>query len=191
MNDVCCYPGTRVLRNKENIRDQDELRQFEREAARNRAETLPPDMPITADGYRGIHRHIFQDVYDWAGKGRTVDISGHGTFFLSVDLIASELENRFAKINAENNLQHLGRVRFAARAAEHTCELNTIHPFREGNGRTLRAFLDILARQAGHRLDPTLIDREAWNSASREANYMQDSTAMRNVIANALVEGGV
>jgi len=81
MDNPYLYPGTNVLRNKENIRDKAELEEFERRAARSRAETLPHDLPITADGYREIHRYLFQDVYDWAGKDRTVDIAGHGTFF--------------------------------------------------------------------------------------------------------------
>jgi cell filamentation protein len=188
MSDPYRYPGTDVLRNKENIRDKDELEEFERRATLDRITTLPDHLPITADGYREIHRYLFQDVYDWAGKGRTVDIAGHGTFFMSVEHIDHELQKLFAKINAENNLRGFAPERFAARAAEYICALNIIHPFREGNGRTTRAFLQLLAEHAGHRVDLTRIDAHAWNKASREANYMQDSRPMGKVIAGALVE---
>jgi cell filamentation protein len=188
MDDPYWYPGTRVLRNKQDIRDKQVLEEFERRAARNRAETLPPDIPVTADGFREIHRSIFQDVYEWAGKDRTIDIAGHGTFFLSVDLIDRHLKDRFAKIKGENNLRFLSIERFAARAAEHICALNVIHPFREGNGRTVRAFLQILATHAGHRIDLALIDPRAWNEAARDADYLRDSAPMRQVIRGALVK---
>jgi hypothetical protein len=62
MDDPYCYAGTRILRNQENIRDEHALEEFERRSARNRAETLPQDIPITADGFRQIHRLIFQDA---------------------------------------------------------------------------------------------------------------------------------
>jgi cell filamentation protein len=62
--DPYVYPGTHTLRNKENIRDPDELARLERLAAANRMETLPDNIPLTAKGYREIHRYIFQDVYD-------------------------------------------------------------------------------------------------------------------------------
>jgi cell filamentation protein len=188
MDEPYCYAGTRVLRNREDIRDADALEEFERRASRSRAETLPKDVPIRAAGYREIHRYLFQDVYEWAGKDRTVDIAGHGTFFLSVELIGPALEERVAKINDENNLRGLAPERFAARAGEHICALNAIHPFLEGNGRTMRAFLEVLAEQAGHHLDLTRIAAQAWNAASREADYMHDSRPMSDVIAGALVE---
>jgi cell filamentation protein len=188
MDDPYWSPGTRVLRNKENIRDEHALNEFERRAARNRAETLPRHVPITADGFREIHRSIFQDVYEWAGKDRTVDIAGHGTFFLSIELINDALKDRFAKINAEDNLRYLSPERFAARVAEHVCSLNAIHPFREGNGRTIRAFLQILALQAGHQIDLARVDPHAWNAASRESDYLHDSRPMVEVIRGGLVE---
>jgi cell filamentation protein len=64
-------------------------------------------------------------------------------------------------INNEDNLRGLTREQFAARAAEHMCELNTIHPFLDGNGRTQRAFLEMLAKQAGHDIDLARIDPDA------------------------------
>jgi cell filamentation protein len=69
MQHPYCYPGTDVLRNKEDIRDNDKLEKFELCATANRLETLPRNLPITVGGYREIHRYILQDVYDWAGGG--------------------------------------------------------------------------------------------------------------------------
>jgi cell filamentation protein len=186
MNDPYVYPGTDVLRNKENIRDARELEAFERTATANRMETLPDNTPITAEGYREIHRYIFQDVYDWAGKARMVDIAKDDDLFCLAPYIDQELAKRFEAIRAENGLRGLSAEEFAARAADHISELNAIHPFREGNGRTQRAFLFVLGRQAGHEVDMTRIDPQAWNDASRESFRTGDPTPMRNVIASAI-----
>jgi cell filamentation protein len=62
MADPYFYPGTDILINKEDIRDREELEAFERVMTASRMETLPPGVPLTADGYRQLHRYIFQDV---------------------------------------------------------------------------------------------------------------------------------
>ena len=73
---------------------------------------------------------------------------------------------------------------FVARAAHHISELNAIHPFREGNGRTQRAFLFVLGRQAGHEIDLSKIDPQVWNDASRESFRTDDSKRMHDVMAH-------
>src|SRR5882724_579085 len=80
MDHPYCYPGTDVLRNKEDIRDADELEQFERGHSARRLESLPSNIPITVAGYRRIHRYMLQDVYDWAGEYRWVDTGRTGPF---------------------------------------------------------------------------------------------------------------
>jgi cell filamentation protein len=145
-----CYPGTNVYRNKEDIRDAKELEDFERAHSADRLLTLRHDLPITVDGFREVHRYVFQDAYDWAGEYRTVNTGRTGPF-CKAEYIAIELERRLAAINAENNLRGLAPDEFAARAAEHMCELNAIHPFLDGNGRALRAFLEMLAPRPGTR----------------------------------------
>jgi cell filamentation protein len=186
MSDPYCYPGTDVLRNIKNIQNAEELAALEGSHTANRLETLPNNFPITPDGYRAIHRYIFQDVYDWAGEYRVVDIARADSLFCLAPYIAPELAKRFEAIRLENNLRGLEAEDFAARAAEHVVELNAIHPFREGNGRTLRAFLFVLARQAGHDIKMERIDAAAWNKASRVSFRTGDSQAMRNIIADAI-----
>jgi cell filamentation protein, protein adenylyltransferase len=186
MSDPYCYPGTNVLRNIENIKDAEELAAFERTATANRMETLPDHFPITPEGYRAIHRYIFQDVYDWAGEYRTVDIARIDNLFCLAPYIMQELAKRFDTIRSENNLRGLSSEDFATRAAEHAAELNAIHPFREGNGRTLRAFLFVLARQAGHNIHMERIQVEKWNEASRVSFRTGDSRTLRGIIADAI-----
>jgi cell filamentation protein len=154
-----CYPGTDVLRNREGIRDRDELEELERQHSADRMMTLPHDLPITVAGYCEIHRYVFQDVYDWAGEYRTVDTGRTGPFCK------------------------------AKYIAEHISELNAIHCFLEGNGRTQRAFLEILARQAGHEVDLACIDPNAWNAAAAKSFHTLDYRPMQYVIAAALVRG--
>jgi cell filamentation protein len=186
MSDPYLYPGTDVLRNKENITDAEELAAFERLATANRMENLTTDLPVTPEGYRAIHRYIFQDVYDWAGEYRVVDIARTDDLFCLVPHIARELAKRFEAIRSEDELRGLSAEDFAARAAEHITELNAIHPFREGNGRSLRAFLSLLAHRAGQEMHMDRIDAASWIDASRVGFRTGDSQAMRDIIAAAI-----
>jgi cell filamentation protein len=187
MDHPYCYPGTDVLRNKDDIRDGGDLERLERMASARRLETLPHDLPITVSGFREIHRYMLQDVYDWAGEYRSVDTGRTGPFCLA-KFISSNMEARFAAINAEDNLRGLALDEFAARAAEHMCELNAIHCFLDGNGRALRAFLQILAAQASHEIDLARIEPKAWNAAAIAGYHAQDYRPMHEVIAGALGE---
>jgi cell filamentation protein len=182
-----CYPGKDVYRNKESIRDRGDLEQFERTASAWRLQTLSYDLPITPEGYREIHRYMLQDVYDWAGQDRRVDTGRTGPF-CKAEYVIPELDKRFAAINAEDNLRGLDAKTFAARAAEHVSELNAIHPFLDGNGRALRAFLEILAGPAAHTIDLARIDPQEWNTASIASFHKQDYEPMRRVIVGALAE---
>jgi cell filamentation protein len=150
-------------------------------------ETLPTGTPLTPDGWRQIPRAIFQDFYDRAGQYRTVNIARGSAMFCLVPHIAGQMEQRFAAIHAENALRNPTREKFARRAAEHICELNAIHPFRQRNRRTPRAFLERLAAAAGHGVDLKLIDPELWNGASVSSFQEATYDAMRQLILGAIV----
>lgn len=184
--DPYAYPGSDVLINKENLRDQRQLDRFERLASRVRSDEGVPEVPLTAAGYRALHRHLFQDVYDWAGKDRTVDIRKDGSFFCRADYIGSALNDRFKQIGADKALRSADPDVFAVQAGDHLAELNAIHPFREGNGRTMRAFLQLLGRQAGHDVDLTRLDPVAWNAASRDSFLTADSRSLAHVIRSTV-----
>jgi cell filamentation protein len=187
MTDPYVYSGTEVLINKEGIRDQEELEAFERVVTAARLEMPPAMVPLTEDGYRKLHRHIFQDVYDWAGEYRTVNIAKGGHMFCLVPYIAEQMRQRFAFVQAEVGLAAPSREHFVSRAAEHINELNAIHPFRDGNGRTLRAFLECLAVDAGYRIAVERIDPGAWIDASVRGFRDGDYEPMRRVIERAVV----
>lgn len=187
-DDPYVYPGTNVLINSENIRDRDELDVFERVITANRMEHLPRNIPLTARGYRQIHRHIFEPIYAWAGKDRTVNIAKDGHMFCLVPYIASQLDQRFAAIRVESKLMGMTREDFVARAAAHVSELNAIHPFREGNGRTVRAWLQHLGETAGHPIALERISPQPWINASIGSFRHGDYAAMREVITSALID---
>lgn len=187
MSDPYVYPGTDVLINKRNIRDADKLERFERLMSTKRMEEAFPPVPMTYEGYKAIHRHMFQDVYHWAGQSRTVSLAKGGTFFGPPDHVDTEMKKLFELIQKENKLKCLRKAEFAKRAAEHIGEINAIHPFREGNGRAQRQFLKVLAQQAGHKLDLQRITPEAWHQASVQGFHGKHD-AMEKVIRSAIVE---
>jgi len=182
-----CYPPDyAVLKNKANIRDGSELANFENFHVRSRSLSLPSDTQISYSGYKAIHQHIFQDVYHWAGKPRSVNISKGGDLFASWRFIDNQMEKRFGSIKKENNLKNLDPLNFAEKAAEHINEINAIHPFREGNGRVQRLFLKNLAYQAGHKIDLSLINKSEWIRASIEGFRELNHKAMAKCITSAL-----
>lgn len=187
MSDPYVYPGTDVLNNKRNIREADKLERFERIMSMKRMQEPLPDIPMTYEGYKAIHKHIFQDVYHWAGESRTVSMAKGGTFFGPPDHVDTEMKKRFEMIKKENKLKGLRRAEFAKRAAEHIGEINAIHPFREGNGRAQRQFLKILARQAGHKLDLQRIAPETWHQASVQG-FQGKHDDMEKLIRSAIIE---
>jgi cell filamentation protein len=181
--DPYVYPGTDVLINKLDIRDADALRSFEIDIVAQRISEGSPRVALISDGFRELHHHLFQDVYDWAGQIRTVDIARPDAYFCRAIYISRQLDERFARIAAE--AWPAAAEVFTDRAAEHIAELNAIHPFREGNGRTLRAFLEIYGEAAGHPVDIRLIEPAAWNAASRETFQTAELNAMKDVISRS------
>lgn len=185
--EYCYPPDFTVLKNKAGLRDAEQLEQFERLKTINRLRHCPLDIPTTYEGYKEIHRRIFQDVYEWAGQPRSVDIR-KADYFCRASYIDQEMQRQFRVLQRENNLKDLQAPEFAVRAAEHLGEINAIHPFREGNGRTQRVFLRNLAHQAGHAIDLTRIERDAWLHASISSFRDQDHKPTENVVRNAMVE---
>jgi cell filamentation protein len=114
MTDPYVYPGTEVLINKEDIRDHGELEAFERIVTAARMETQPTQIPATEDGYRRLHRYIFQNVYDWAGEYRTVNIAKGSHMFCLVPYIGDQMRQRFAAIQAKNGPSLSVREEFVA-----------------------------------------------------------------------------
>ncbi|MGJ4945418.1 Fic/DOC family protein [Bradyrhizobium sp. HKCCYLS1011] len=169
VEDPYCYPGTTVLKNKLDLRKQSELDAFEAEITAQRAEEPLPSGRLGYAHYKAIHKHLFQDVYAWAGKIRNVRISKGGSMFCYPEGIDREMSKLFGSLAAQKHLRGTASKDFAAKAAHFLAELNAIHPFREGNGRTQLSFLMLLAEVAGHPLDIERLDPEAVMDAMIES----------------------
>lgn len=186
MADPYVYPDTQVLQNRLDIRDAETLKQVERVSTAQRMMELLPKVALTYDGYKALHHHLFEEIYAWAGVPRSVNLIKGETLFAPPGRVDPSMEQRFSLIRQEKALRGLSPTRFAERAAEHISEINAIHPFREGNGRTQRAFLKVLAQQAGHVLDLSRIEPAPWNQASI-LGIALEYRPMAAVIASALV----
>jgi cell filamentation protein len=151
--DPYCYPGTTVLINRASLRDPAELEEFEAEMTSLRFREPFPGGRLSYRHYLAVHRHLFQDVYSWAGKIRTVRIFKQDSAFCYPEHIDREMRRLFAGLAKQSNLRRLEARPFAGKAAHLLAELNAVHPFREGNGRTQLSFLVLLAANAGHRIN--------------------------------------
>jgi len=151
--DPYLYPFTQVLKNLAGIEDSNRLQQFEAVSTAYRISELslsPISGKFDATHLQRIHRHIFQDVYSWAGEFRTVNMRKEGEFwFCRREFIEQSLIDLSGKLSGENQLKATTPEQFGSRAGYYMSELNAIHPFREGNGRTQREFIRVLGLRAG------------------------------------------
>jgi len=181
-----CYPPDyRVLKNKLNIRDKEELDFFEREFVAERISQGIPNGDFDLNHLKAIHRHLFQDIYDWAGEIRTVEISKNGHQFQFCRFIETGMADVHRRIKAHHYLKNLSSRDFAGLAGEIIGDINYVHPFREGNGRTQLLFLEQLAENAGHPVDLRNLDREEWLDASKQA-HLGEYHAMSDCIYRLL-----
>jgi cell filamentation protein len=147
--DPYCYSGTTVLKNRLGLRTQAALDAFEADATAQRFSEPLPTGRFGVRHYCAIHRHIFGDVYRWAGCFRSVRIAKGASMFCYPEHIAAEMARIFDGLRNDGCLRDLPVDLFAARSARFLSELNAVHPFRDGNGRAQLAFFVLLADRAG------------------------------------------
>ena len=158
-SDPLCYPGTTVLRNLLDIRDAELLEEAELALFLTRSEEPFPNGDFDVEHYLSLHRHLFQDVYAWAGEIRNVRIGKDGIWFCYPEYIGAELDRTFVELGTITGLRKMAPANFARHVGHFLAELNAIHPFREGNGRTQLALLAILSEGAGFGYDRRRLDR--------------------------------
>jgi cell filamentation protein len=181
-DDPYCYPGTSVLRNKLDLQDYEALEAFEHEAVSARGEESLPAGAFVPAHYCAIHHHLFQDVYEWAGQYRTVRTAKGGDMFCYPEYINGQMEALFphllgAPFHGDNDPNA-----FVSAAASFLADLNAIHPFREGNGRTQLTFLFLLGERAEIVLDMTKI-RPVEMLSAMIASFNGTSAALEGEIA--------
>lgn len=166
-----CYPETSVLINKLGIKSFLTLNEAERELTSIRVYDLENN-PIKGDfnlkHLQDIHKYIFQDLYNWAGELRTVNIA-KGNMFCLYNYIDGASQDIFNKLEKDKYLIGMTKVKFTEKLAYYFSEINAIHPFREGNGRTQREFIISLARVNGYDLAFEKINTYMMLNASIES----------------------
>lgn len=151
-----CYPNTTVLVNKLGIQDQSELNSVERQFVllkSSQAEQETIFKNIDFNFYKKLHKQLFGDLYEWAGTVRSMNISKKGTVFCNFEDIERIGTLKFQRLAEQNYLKGLTKSKFIDELTEFYHDMNMLHPFREGNGRTLRLFITLLVRNAGYTLN--------------------------------------
>ena len=187
MQDPYCYPNSHVLKNKLNIHDSDGLKDAERRLAKYRTTELlnaPIRGKFDFKHLQKIHHYLFQDIYDWAGEVRTVDIA-KSNLFCRCFAIESEAKRIFDKLRAEKYLAGLSAGQFSARLAYYFAEINALHPFRDGNGRAQREFVRQLAYQNNYLLTFAGVTKDEMVAASI-ASFNLDYAPLEKLLLNCL-----
>lgn len=195
------YPESDTLKNLENITDYDMLESHVARVVSVRAVQLDegrgPAPTFDKAHLQALHKHLFQDVFEWAGELRhqpftfadgsqasmpTMQKRG-GKGFAVNRQIDTGLNSLMSDLQSRDLLRGLDRATFTNEAADAFARLNSIHPFREGNGRTQRAFFEALGEQAGHPLDFGVISAERMTVVSIAAHEDGDLAPMRRMFA--------
>jgi cell filamentation protein len=156
-DDFYCYPESDVLINKFDIRDKEALNTAERQITALKIaqlEATPPKGTFDLKHIRNIHKFIFSDIYDWAGNIRKGDFLIKGdSIFCRAMYIESMAADIHSKLKADKFLRGLDKSDFISKLAYYMGEINALHPFREGNGRTQRLYFKHLCDRAGYGLE--------------------------------------
>lgn len=185
-----CYSDTNILKNKLNIHDENRLFKAEIRLVSIRLYQLQVQpVPGSFDFKHlcSIHKHIFQDLYSWAGHPRTVDIAKGNSLFCpawNIQGYAGDIFPQFYKdcMGAKDSLEQFVRV-FSARYAD----LNALHPFREGNGRSQREFCRELCLKCGYLFDLTHTCRDEMLQASIESLEKGDNTGLEVIFRKCII----
>ncbi|WP_318523123.1 putative adenosine monophosphate-protein transferase Fic [Photobacterium leiognathi] len=170
--DPYTYDDTGVLINKLNIHDEvllDEAEtQFNTLAAMGIEFSAPPyDFAYFCQ----LHKWLFDDLFEWAGKCRTIDISKDETRFCHVNRLQLEAERLFAQLESEHYLVGLPFETLVERLAQYYCDINVLHPFREGNGRTQRILFEHIVINCGYNINFSGVTAEQWLEANIQGYY--------------------
>ena len=186
--DPYLYPGLNVMRNRLNIRQADRLAKASYEITALRVATLglgpsAPGLPHLC----AIHRHLYQDIFDWAGDIREIDIYQGDTRFCHFAYIEKEGNVLMQDLEEEGYRIGLQKEEIVARLRHYYCEINVLHPFRIGNGIAQRIFFEQLAIHAGYQLSWKDIDPGKW-AAANQSGAMGDLTALNAIFAKVVSE---
>lgn len=172
------------LKNKLGITDDTELARTEEKISKRKALELFETGKLdtfeigTYAGLSAIHKYLFEDIYDFAGKLRTVNISKGSFRFASVMYLREALKS----------IDEMPQTSFEE-IIEKYVEMNIAHPFREGNGRSMRIWLDaILKKELKQVIDWSLVDKEEYLSAMERSPIkdLEIKTLLRSALTTRI-----
>ena len=187
-----CYPGTDVLINLQGERDPEKLASVERLFSGARLADLyrkPCPGRFDLKHLQKIHHYLFQDIYPWAGQLRRVDIS-KGFLFCHVAYIEHEANKLFAWLKEQKFFRGLGFDELMDKASHLFSEINALHPFRDGNGRTQREFLRELLLRTGYEVRYSMLKDPSLMIRASVAACNGDESLMRQLFCACTVKRG-
>lgn len=185
MKDPYIMPGTNgVLKNKFGIVNEDFLKEIETAYVTHRLEELKTK-PIEGnfDFYhlKEIHKHLYQDVYDWAGQPRTTELKNS----CLPEHIEDKQKNNFQLLQNENCFKGMNSQEFAVKTAQFASELNAVQPFRNGNDLVHKEFMREFAEKAGYELDLSKVPPKHMEVVMTKS-FQGDAAMLKDVIENNL-----
>lgn len=183
-----CYDGTTCLINKFGIKNDKQLSFVESQitfAKGSELENNPIKGNFDFEHYKSIHKYLFDEIYDWAGQIRKVNISKKGTKFAKADEIEQLADACFSRLKSKNYFKAQKFDEFIENITDFYCVTNMLHPFREGNGRTQRIFISQLIRNAGYDIDFLDINTDDLMTATIQASNGVD-VYLKEIFANAV-----
>ena len=186
-NSIYCYKDSDVLVNKFDIHDNKKLEEIERKIVLAKLYELRQNHQIgnfDITHFVGIHKFLFEDIYPFAGLFRNENIAKGNFSFAEWEYIGEQLKKLLDQLKEENYLQELDRNTFIKRLSYYMAELNVLHPFREGNGRTIREFIRQLAYKNGYVLNLKNINPKDMLYACIRS--VVDTTQLENIISECL-----
>lgn len=190
-SDIYQYPGSQVLKNIPNIQDEKTLEIFEQRITMLRAVDINQyiaDLPLNLKLWQIIHKRLFQEIFEWAGEIRKVQLSKGNTVFAMPEFIASEADKLFIALNRTLS-SHITHEDFIIKLSYYYGEMNVLHPFREGNGRTQKLLFDEIARRHGNYvIDWEKIDKDIMLEALILAYQKKDYTLLGRLFAEAIAK---
>ena len=182
-NSNYCYPNSNTLINKLDIKDDKLLQKYEAKITAAKLLALRQKGIIgnfDVEHLNAIHTYLFEDIYSFAGKYRNENIAKGVFRFAEWEYIEPELQRLFKELKNENYLADLSKEELAERLAYYLSELNVLHPYREGNGRTTREFIRELALKNGYNLNLSKVTPQDFLQASIKS--IADTTDLANLI---------
>ena len=186
INSRYTYPGSDVIKNKLGLKNEELLKEYETGIVVIKLISLAKSKkiyPFNEKGFVQIHKYLFDEVYDFAGKYRLENITKENFRFSEYEYIEENMNLIMKKIDIEK-IKKLKFEELCVVLSEIMTVLNVLHPFRVGNGRTIREFVRQIAYVCGYDVNFSNIDYNLILDVSRKA--VVDDTEQVELLKNVL-----